>query len=113
MSLVQTFLHLTDFRSPFLRNAVPCVSLAFALQGAVAVPSILAQTERFYDLSGSLTHLAVASLSLYLPTLRAGGSLPSVLAVFTSPATAAFNWRQVVLTAAVSTWAARRTCYRQ
>ena len=113
MTLLQSLLHVTNFRSPLLRTIIPCVSAAFAIQTAVAIPSIMAQSDRFYDFSGALTHLGIAALSLYLPALRARAAagdtgLPSVLAAFTNPKTAVFNWRQVVLTAAVSSWAARR-----
>ena len=117
MTLLQALLHVTNFKNPLLRNIVPCVSAAFAIQAAVAGPSILAQSDRFYDFSGSLTHLTVAALSLYLPALRArmaasaGGTtplgLPSLLAPFTNPSSASLNWRQVVLTTAVSIWATR------
>ncbi len=108
MTLLQNLLHLTDFRNPFLRNAVPCISTAFAIQAAFAVPSIVARSERFYDFSGALTNLAVTALSLYLPALRAGAGLPSLLDPFTDPASASLNWRQVVLSTAVAVWAARR-----
>lgn len=124
MTLIQNLLHLTDFRSALLRNLVPSVSAAFAIQAAFAVPSILAQSERFYDFSGSLTFLSVTALSLYLPSLRArytataiGGApdvasrapLPSLLAPFTAPGgVAALNWRQVLLSGAVVFWATRR-----
>jgi len=116
MTLLQALLRATNFRSPLLRTVVPCVSAAFAIQAAVAVPSILAQSDRFYDFSGAVTHLTVAALSLYLPALRAraaatsgvGTGLPSLLAPFTNPGGALLNWRQVVLTTAVSIWAARR-----
>lgn len=121
MTLIQRLLHLTNFSSPLLRTAVPAVSAAFAIQAAFAVPSILAQSERFYDFSGALTNISVVALSLYLPALRAryaglaaggklgagGQPLPSLLAPFTSPAEAGLNWRQVALTAAVTIWAAR------
>ncbi|KAK3945677.1 hypothetical protein QBC46DRAFT_430332 [Diplogelasinospora grovesii] len=124
MTLLQRFLHLTNFRSPFLRTLVPSVSAVFAIQTAVAIPSILAQSERFYDFSGSVTFIAVSALSLYLPALRAryasqlvGGStapLPSLLSPFMgSPAAGVgvFNWRQVVLSAAVTIWATRLGSY--
>lgn len=97
---------------------MPSVAAAFAIQSAVAVPSIFAQSERFYDLSGSLTYLSVTALSLYLPTLRAGAAaslagtakpaLPKLLDAFTGKGgPGALNWRQVVLSAAVSIWATR------
>jgi hypothetical protein len=119
-SLLHTLLHATNFRNPFLRTLVPSIGLAFGLQAATAIPSIILQTERVYDLSGSLTYISCAALSLYLPTLRArlsttitpGTALqpwPSLLASLTSNGGAgnAWNWRQVVLSAAVTIWATR------
>jgi hypothetical protein len=52
MTLLNTLLTLTNFRSPFLRTLVPSIGLAYAIQAGVAVPSIALQSERFYDLSG-------------------------------------------------------------
>ncbi|KAK3075008.1 hypothetical protein LTR53_002043 [Teratosphaeriaceae sp. CCFEE 6253] len=115
--LINTLLHLTNYKSPFLRTLLPSIGLAFGLQAAVAVPSILAQTERYYDLSGSLTYISCTALSLYLPTLRARSAAstlqalpawPSLLASLTSKGgVSAWNWRQVVLSAAVTIWATR------
>ncbi|KAK3074883.1 hypothetical protein LTR53_002337 [Teratosphaeriaceae sp. CCFEE 6253] len=115
--LINTLLHLTNYKSPFLRTLLPSIGLAFGLQAAVAVPSILAQTERYYDLSGSLTYISCTALSLYLPTLRARYAAstlqalpawPSLLASLTSKGgVSAWNWRQVVLSAAVTIWATR------
>lgn len=119
MGLLQSLLHLTNFRNPLLRTLVPSFAAAYAIQGAFAVPSIIAQTERFYDLSGSLTYISVTLLSLYLPALRARvalpagapAALPSLLSPFVKSgaagAAAALNWRQVVLSAAVTFWAVR------
>ncbi|OBR02936.1 hypothetical protein CH63R_14162 [Colletotrichum higginsianum IMI 349063] len=121
MSLLQSLLHLTNFKSPLLRTLVPAVSAAYAIQAAFALPSILAQNERFYDFSGSLTYLSVTALSLYLPALRAkytptlanaSISMPSLLAPFTSPGgVGSLNWRQVVLSGAVIFWAVRLGSY--
>jgi len=123
MTIASTLLHLTNFRNPFLRTLIPSVGAAFALQGAVALPSILAKSERFYDLSGSLTYLSVTALSLYLPTLRARVAAqaagkanppdwPSLVDAFTGKGGPnALNWRQVVLSAAVSIWALRLGSY--
>ena len=115
--LIGSLLHATNFRNPFLRTLIPSIGLAFGIQGAAAIPSILAQTERFYDLSGSLTYISCTALSLYLPTLRAryaagvGSSSPawpSLLASLTSKGGVnAWNWRQVVLSAFVTIWATR------
>lgn len=119
MAILHSLLMATNFRNPFLRNLIPSVGLAFGIQAAVAVPSILGQTERFYDLSGSLTYLSCTALSLYLPAMRARAAAavagaakpawPSLLSAFNGTAGPyGFNWRQVVLSAAVTIWAARR-----
>jgi steroid 5-alpha reductase family enzyme len=110
-------LNATNFRNPFLRTLVPSIGLAYGIQAAAAIPSIILQTERFYDLSGSLTYISCTALSLYLPTLRARAAAtaassapawPSLLASLTSKgAINAWNWRQVVLSAAVTIWATR------
>ena len=112
-AFVPRLLNMFNLRSPLLRTVVPSVAAAVALQAAVAAPSIAFQSERFYDLSGSLTYLAVGALSLYLPVLRARAVLgdsatkvPSLLGAF-GGAGGAWNWRQVVLTGAVSLWAIR------
>lgn len=123
--VLQTLLHVTNFSSPLLRTVIPTVAAAFALQGAFAVPSIIARSDRFYDFSGAVTNAACVALSLYLPHLRArqalaaGGAgvtkspLPSLLAPFMSQsgggAASDFNWRQVVMSAAATIWAVRRT----
>ena len=120
MSLLHSLLKATNYRNPFLRNIVPSIGLAYGIQALVAVPSILAGSERFYDLSGSLTYLSCAALSLYLPAIRArsaarlaGTALPEwpslLSALKGTGGPHGFNWRQVVLSAAVSFWAARRT----
>ncbi|KAK2049187.1 DUF1295-domain-containing protein [Colletotrichum somersetense] len=121
MTLLQSLLHLTNFKSPLLRTLVPAVSAAYAIQAAFALPSILAQNERFYDFSGSLTYLSVTALSLYLPALRAkytptlanaSTALPGFLARLISPgSTGAPNWRQVALSGAVIFWAVRLGSY--
>jgi hypothetical protein len=98
-----------QFPQPLPPNLIPAVSSAFAIQTTVAIPSILAQSERFYDLSSSLTYLSVTALSLYLPTLqaRAAGTAnlawPSLLAAFTGKGGPnRLNRRQDMLSAAVS-----------
>ncbi len=102
--------------NPLLATLVPTISLAYGLQGLAAVPSILAQSERYYDLSGSLTYLSCTALSLYLPVLRAkvsanvaGGKIPSppLWQSLGTTLTAGRNWRQVALSAAVGIWATR------
>ncbi|KAL8796244.1 MAG: hypothetical protein Q9195_001359 [Heterodermia aff. obscurata] len=120
MAFIPSLLRATSFSSPFLSTLVPSVSLAYGLQALVAVPSIAAQTERFYDLSGSITYLSCTALSLYLPTIRA--RYAATLAGTTPPAwpnllqavvggSGGLNWRQAVLSAAVSIWATRLGTY--
>ncbi|KKY22179.1 putative 3-oxo-5-alpha-steroid 4-dehydrogenase [Phaeomoniella chlamydospora] len=122
MPLLSTLLSATNYANPFLRTLVPSVGLAFGIQGAVAIPSILAQSERFYDLSGSLTYLSCTALSLFLPAIRARHaaaalgapkpSFPSLLAGLSGHGgPLGFNWRQVVLSTAVSIWATRLGSY--
>ncbi|KAG8531000.1 uncharacterized protein KY384_004357 [Bacidia gigantensis] len=121
MAVLSTLLHATSFSRPFLSTLVPSIALAYAIQGGVAIPSIIAQTERFYDLSGSLTYLSCVGLSLYLPTIRAryaasaAGKVlpawPNLLAALKGGANAGVNWRQIVLSVAVSIWATRLGSY--
>ncbi|KAF1957082.1 DUF1295-domain-containing protein [Byssothecium circinans] len=113
---IQTLLRATTFRTPFLRTLVPTVALAYGIQTAVAVPSIAAQSERFYDLSGSLTYLSCTALSLVLPVLRArtagalGGGGGMTLGEYLKapgPGQGGWWWRHAVLSAAVGVWAVR------
>ncbi|KAK4503136.1 hypothetical protein PRZ48_006563 [Zasmidium cellare] len=116
-SILHGVLNATNFRNPFLRTLIPSIGLAYGIQAAAAIPSIFLETERFYDLSGSLTYISCAALSLYLPTIRArlaagpgstGPAWPSLLGSLVSKGgVSAWNWRQVVLSAAVTFWAAR------
>ena len=119
MTLLSSVLAATNYRNVFLRTLVPSVGLAFGIQAAVAVPSILARNEKFYDLSGSVTYLSCTALSLFLPTIRARSAAalagtskpawPSLLRGLSgSGGPLGFDWRQVVLSAAVSIWATRR-----
>ncbi|MEH6515354.1 MAG: DUF1295 domain-containing protein [Halioglobus sp.] len=43
-----------------------CIGIALALQWLAFVPAYLRQTERFYDLTGSLTYLSVIAVALLL-----------------------------------------------
>jgi len=119
MANVNTLLQLSNFQNPFLRTFVPSIGLVYTIQAAFAVPSITAQSERFYDLSGSLTYISCAALSLFIPAVRAtwgaagasGGALPpltNLLSVFSSDSGRfGFDWRQVALSTAVALWATR------
>ena len=64
-----------------------CVALAFVIQWLAFIPAFLKQTEKFYDITGSLTYILVATLAL----LFTGGA----------------DVRAVLLWALVVVWAAR------
>ncbi|KAK3316445.1 hypothetical protein B0H66DRAFT_499853 [Apodospora peruviana] len=113
MTLLHKLLHLTNFKNPLLQTLVPSVAASFAIQAAFAIPSIAFQSERFYDLSGSLTYLTVTALSLSLPGIRArhvaqqaGGSLLSSAANG-----GLLSWRSILLSGAVAIWATRLGSY--
>jgi hypothetical protein len=119
MTLLTSFLAATNYRSAFLCTLVPSVCLAYGIQAAVAIPSILAKNERFYDFSGSVTYLSCTALSLFLPAIHARSAAaltgapkpawPSLFSALTGKGgPLGFNWRQVALSAAVSIWAVRR-----
>jgi len=116
MTLLQSLLRATAFKNPLLRTLVPSVALAYGIQTAVAVPSIAAQTERYYDLSGSLTYLSCTALSLFLPYLRAqnsGAIVGGLTEYFSSKGLGqgTWWWRQALLSAAVGIWATRLGTY--
>ena len=117
--MLQLLLKATNFKSPLLRIIIPVTATAIALQGAVAIPSCFAGTERFYDLSGSITYISCTALSLYLPVLRMRASAassaiagsPSLLSSLLGQSVAEggfWNWKQIALSAAVTVWATRR-----
>ena len=43
-----------------------CALLAFALQWLAFIPAYLKQTEKFYDLTGSITYISATALALAL-----------------------------------------------
>jgi steroid 5-alpha reductase family enzyme len=52
-----------------------CVALAFVIQWIAFVPAFMARTERYYDLTGSLTYLSVTAIAVGLrsgPDVRSG-----------------------------------------
>ncbi len=68
-----------------------CIALAFVAQWAVFVPAYLRQTERFYDITGSVTYITVTAVAVLL-----------------SPAADA---RSLLLLALVVVWAVRLGAY--
>jgi steroid 5-alpha reductase family enzyme len=64
-----------------------CIAIAFAIQWVVYVPSYIARTEKFYDLTGSFTYTAVILIALFM--------------------TGRFDTRSLVLTGLVLVWTFR------
>ncbi|MCB8925553.1 MAG: DUF1295 domain-containing protein [Ardenticatenaceae bacterium] len=52
-----------------------CVATAFLVQWLVFIPAYLRQTEKFFDLTGSLTYISVTILAVVLSPVRDGLSL--------------------------------------
>ncbi|BFZ54772.1 hypothetical protein PYCC9005_001809 [Savitreella phatthalungensis] len=93
---------------PAFSTLAASVALAWGIQAAVAVPSIALQTEKVYDLSGSVTFLACTAASLYYPTFRLrqqasaqGLPLPAWPSLSKLPA------QKLVVSAMVTIWACR------
>lgn len=74
------------------------IASAFGIQAAFASVAIPLQTEKFYDLSGSLTFGACTLLSLYYPALRARTPLPAIWS---------FHPRQLIMSGFTVLWAGR------
>jgi steroid 5-alpha reductase family enzyme len=59
-----------------------CVGLAFLLQWLAFIPAFLLQTEKFYDLTGSITYISVTVLALVAaPTFDARTLLLAALVI--------------------------------
>lgn len=101
-SLLQGLLHITDFGGPLSKTALPVVATCFAIQNAVGIPSIAAQTEHVYDLSGGWTFIAATAVSLLARVLRQTGSKDGSISLQD------FNWRQLTMSGGVAIWALRR-----
>jgi len=56
-----------------------CMALAFIVQWVVFVPSYLARTEHFFDLTGSVTYISVVVLALLLNPVDARGAIVATL----------------------------------
>ena len=71
-----------------------CAALALGVQWLVWLPASLLQSERFFDLTGGLTYLAVTAFSLW-----AGST-------FAAPSA-----REWIVSALVAVWAVRLSCF--
>ncbi|ORY66663.1 DUF1295-domain-containing protein [Leucosporidium creatinivorum] len=83
---------------PALTSLRGTIAAAFGIQAACAAVAIPLQTEKFYDLSGSLTFISCTFLSLYWRPLTAGKPLPSLLS---------FHPRQLIMSGFCVLWAGR------
>lgn len=66
ISLVVFFVAISIAAATDIENVLRVVILAFIIQWIAFIPAYVFQTEKFYDLTGSLTYLSVVSYSLYL-----------------------------------------------
>ena len=57
------------------KTVITAVLLAFAIQWVCFIPAFLLQTEKFYDLTGSITYLSLIIFTVYVSGSVAGGSL--------------------------------------
>lgn len=49
-----------------------CIGIAFIIQWIAFIPAFLAQTEKFYDLTGSITYITVVIVAFVLSPIRDG-----------------------------------------
>jgi steroid 5-alpha reductase family enzyme len=73
------------------------VGLAFAIQWVVFVPAYLLQTEKFFDLTGSLTYILVTILAVFLgPAVDGRSILLLVLVVIWAGRLGSFLFRRIL-----------------
>jgi len=73
------------------------VGIVFLIQWLVFIPSFLAQTEKFYDLTGSLTYISVTLfLVLFSPALDARSYLLAALVLVWAARLGTFLFRRVM-----------------
>jgi steroid 5-alpha reductase family enzyme len=72
------------------------VGLAFFIQWLAYLPAYLKQTEKFYDLTGSITYISVTLLALFLsPSLDARSLLLGVLVIIWALRLGSFLFRRI------------------
>ncbi len=73
-----------------------CGIWAFLVNWLVFIPSNIAKTEHYYDLTGSLTYLSMVGLAVWLvPTLDARGKLVAVLVIIWALRLGTFLFRRI------------------
>lgn len=113
-ALLQSLLHTTDVGGPLAKTALPVVATCFLIQNVVGVPSVALQTEHLYDLSGGVTFVAAAAMSLVARVLRHKANTTATITTTTTGGSvlgqmslADFNWRQLAMTGGVMVYATR------
>ena len=91
ISLVVFFIAISIAAATGIENVLRVVILAFLIQWVAYIPAYVFQTEKFYDLTGSLTYLSVTWYALIL----ASGDLASA------------NVTNIVIVLLISLWALR------
>ena len=66
ISLVVFFIAISIAAATDIENVLRVVILAFLIQWIAYIPAYVFQTEKFYDLTGSLTYLSVTWYALIL-----------------------------------------------
>ena len=73
-----------------------CVALAFLIQWVAFIPAYLLQTERFYDLTGSVTYITVTIVAMLLgPTADARSFLLLALVVIWAARLGSYLFRRI------------------
>ncbi len=73
-----------------------CGALAFAVNWLVFIPSAIAQTEKFYDLTGGITYISVTIAAVALtPELDLRGKLVAAMVVIWSARLASFLFMRI------------------
>lgn len=73
-----------------------CALLAFVINWVVFLPSAVAQTEKFYDLTGGLSYISVTALAVYLaPSLDTRAIIAAAFVIVWSTRLASFLFRRI------------------
>ncbi|KDN52951.1 DUF1295-domain-containing protein [Tilletiaria anomala UBC 951] len=98
-----------------LRGLLPTFVLIYGFQAACAAVAVPMQTEKYYDLCGSLGFVSATAVSLLLPSLRTrfptlawlGSGTASATSASWPPTLATFHPRQLLASALATVWAVR------
>lgn len=73
-----------------------CIALAFIIQWVAFVPAFINQTERFYDLTGSITYITVITVAIVLsPNIGARAYLLLIIVVLWAVRLGSFLFRRI------------------